>query len=455
MRARISEFLGLEAGFSRPTAFFVTIGDEHGVDSCDPRKAWELPACLKPDCEICRSLWDSSSLLVDLDIEYVNFDFPAEPYLNPGRTFSLQEIVAATVEKKLLSFGIAPLHLLSGRGHHFLWRIRQQAASFEQLRELGHLTASMRSHYKQTVSAVNATVDQSLGTAYHGLGQVIEFLAAEVKRVSAPSSQIPVELTALEVGPGVRGREMISFDISQFGDPLDTRCARAPFSRYLKSVRQEAILGDQICQRLPPMFGIPLFEMSIEKALSVMRRPKAVRDLAERASGLIPDCSAAMEKLISSYAASPLARFHRYFYSTEPDPPELWPRTYDRTNFQQLPPCACFILEHPNDLPLRPSGMRRVVTILLSLGWHPRHVAGLIQSKFEGDYTWGKIWERYDPATRAEFYTRLFSGLVAARYDDLVDLNCQSAREQLTCHVADCRENLQRFKQSLLDQRGP
>jgi hypothetical protein len=311
----------------------------------------------------------------------------------------------------------------------------------------------MRSHYKQNVSPVNATVDQSLGTAYHGLGQVIEFLAAEVKRASAPSSRIPVELTALEVGPGVRGREMISFDISQFGDPLDTRCARAPFSRYLKSVRQEAILGDQVCEKLLPIFEIPFFEMCIEKALTVMRRPTAVMELAERASGLIPDCSAAMEKLISSYAASPLARFHRYFYSTEPDPPDLWSRTYDQTDFQQLPPCARFILEHPNDLLLRPSGMRRVVTILLSLGWHPRHVAGLIQSKFESDYGWGNIWEGYDPATRAEFYTRLFSGLVEARYDDLVDMNCQSAREQLTCHVADCRENLLRFKRSLLERR--
>jgi hypothetical protein len=83
-------------------------------------------------------------------------------------------IVASTVEKRLLSFGIAPLHLLSGRGHHFLWRIRQRSASFEQLRNLGHLTISMRSHYQQTVSPVNATIDQSLGTAYHGLGQVIE-----------------------------------------------------------------------------------------------------------------------------------------------------------------------------------------------------------------------------------------------------------------------------------------
>jgi hypothetical protein len=74
MRARISEFLGLEPGFSRPTSFFVTIEDEHRADTCNPRKRWDLTECLRPDCEICRSLWDSNSLLVDLDIEYVNFD---------------------------------------------------------------------------------------------------------------------------------------------------------------------------------------------------------------------------------------------------------------------------------------------------------------------------------------------------------------------------------------------
>ena len=89
----------------------------------------------------------------------------------------------------------------------------------------------------------------------------------------------------------------------------------------------------------------------------------------------------------------------------------------------------------------------------LSLGWHPRHIAGLIQSKFERDYGWGEIWAGYDPATRAEFYTRVFAGLVLARYDDLVDFNCYSAREQCTCYVADCPNNLLRFRQSLLDRR--
>jgi hypothetical protein len=37
---------------------------------------------LDDNLELARSLWDRDSLLVDLDIEYVNFDFPAEPYLD-------------------------------------------------------------------------------------------------------------------------------------------------------------------------------------------------------------------------------------------------------------------------------------------------------------------------------------------------------------------------------------
>jgi hypothetical protein len=184
-----------------------------------------LPSWLEDEIEIFRSLWDSASLLVDLDIEYVNFDFPAEPYVDPFRVFTLQEVVKATIEKQLLSFGIAPLHLLSGRGHHFVWRIRRDSKSFDELRALGHLTPSMLLHYERMASPGGARIDSALGTANHGLGQVIEYLAAEVKKVSAASSEIPVELTAVEVGPRQRGREMISLDISQYGDPLDTRSA--------------------------------------------------------------------------------------------------------------------------------------------------------------------------------------------------------------------------------------
>ena len=454
IRGRMAEFLGIGSPSGDASNVLVMVRDASQADYRNVVRLNQLPLYLDPDFEIFRSLWDSVSLLVDLDIEYVNFDFPAEPYLNPDRAFTLQETVTSTVENQLLSFGIAPMHVLSGRGHHFIWQVRRDSRTFDLLVALGHPTPTVLSHYERMTPIGTAKVDLESGTAYHGLGRVMEYLAAEIKRISAPSSKVPVELTAVEVGPGEKGREMISLDVSQFGDPLDSRSARVPYSRYLKMEQQKDMLGHEIIEHLSPIFEIPLHKMSVTTGLKVMRDPKAVIELAGCATSFVPDCSIGMEQLIYSYTASSLARFHDDFYSAESDPPDAWPQTYDRTDASQLPPCARFILDHPNDLLLRPSGMRRIVLVLLSLGWHPRHIAGLIQSKFEREYAWGQAWEGYDPATRAEFYSRVFAGLVVARYDDLVDFNCQSAREQATCHVADCSKNLLPFKQSLLDRRS-
>ena len=47
-------------------------------------------------------------------------------------------------------------------------------------------------------------------------------------RFSAGSSAIPVELAAVEVGSIQRGREMISLDISEYGDPLDSTLTATP-----------------------------------------------------------------------------------------------------------------------------------------------------------------------------------------------------------------------------------
>src|SRR5258708_38976718 len=114
-----------------------------------------------------------------------------------------------------------------------------------------------------------AKIGCALGNAYHVLGRVIEYLAPEIKRISAPPSKIPVGLTALEVGPGVRGREMISLDISQYGDPLDIRSVRVPYSRYLKIERQKDTLGEEMLNSLAPIFEIPLHKMSATPALKV------------------------------------------------------------------------------------------------------------------------------------------------------------------------------------------
>lgn len=454
VRARITEFLGGKSNGSNPTAVCFATTDEATHLPSGPRPFGELSTSLQHNLEIFRSLWDRESLLADLNIEYVNFDCPAQPYVEFERTFALQEPLRREIQKTLLGYGIAPLHLVSGCGHHFLWRIRCDSDCFARLGHLGRMPRSLGDRYDQKTSRSGQRIDHALGNAFVGLGRIIEYFAAEMKQRTAPTLKLPIELSAIEVGPGERGREMISFDISQYADPLYARFTRAAYSRYLTIPEESATTTDAASLTLPPLFVIPLHEMNISEALRVMRDPKAVIALASYAPANIPDCSDATENLLNSYLASELAQFHCDFYAEEPDPPERWPETYGRIDMSQLPPCIQFLLENPNDSLLRPSSMRRVVLTLLSLGWHPRHISGLIQSRFERHFGWRNYWAKYDPATRADFFTRVFAGLVIGGYDDLIDFNCCSSQEQKICFQANCQDNLERFRTSLLNRRS-
>jgi len=449
VRARITEFLGGKANGSNPTAVCIATTDEATHFRSHPRPLDELSTSLRDNLEIFRSLWDRESLLADLHIEHVNFDCPAQPYIEFERTFALQEPLRLEIQKTLLSYGIAPLHLLSGRGHEFLWRIRRDSDCFARLGHLGRMPPSLRDRYDQKTWQSGRKIDHALGNASIGLGRIIEYFGAEIKKRTAPTLKLPIELSAIEVGPGERGREMIAFDISQYADPLYARFTRAAYSRYLKISEESSPATDGAQSSLPPLFVVPLYEMNINEALNVMRDPKAVVALASCAPAKIPDCSDGTENLLNGYLPSDLAQFHCDFYAEEPSLPE----TYNQIDLSQLPPCIQFLLQSPNDLLLRPSGMRRVVITLLSLGWHPRHIAGLIQSRFEHDFGWGDYWDIYDPATRAEFFTRVFAGLFVAGYDDLVDFNCCSTQEQKICFQSNCQDNLEPFRTSLLNRR--
>ena len=184
-----------------------------------------------------------------------------------------------------------------------------------------------------------------------------------------------------------------------------------------------------------------------------MRDPHLAGELAERTSIKIPDGTRGTGKLLQDYSKSKLADFHAFFYSQEQHPAELWPETYDRQPLEILPACVRVALETPNDLLLRPAYIRRLVRVMLALGWHPRHIAGLICSKYRRDFGWTQFIN-VDPATRADFYTRVFAGLFAAGTDDLVDFNCVSAQEQGTCTFSDCGFNLLKFKESALERRA-
>lgn len=451
VRSRMVHFLGGDS-LETATCCYLTKGDRTDPGFHEKHSVAELDSLLRAGADIGRSLWDDQSLLVDLDVEYVNFDHPAEAFLNPERIFELQRPVQETIEGLLASCGITPLHLLSGRGHHFVWRVAKSSPAFRRLAALGRGPSSLWATTAQQRGPRGEIVSPDMARAFAGLGVVMEFFAHQVKAIAARRTAIPVELTAVNVGPSGYGREMISIDISAFGDPLPIRTLRAPFSIYLKPWQQRGAITDEVLEELPPIFIIPRGEMTLGQALPMMRDPNLAARLAVRTNTKIPDAGSAMENLIGDYEKSSLRKFHDDFYSQEPEPPERWPVTYDRTPLETWPACGRFILERPNDLLLQPSCILRVVRVLLALGWHPRHIAGLIRSKYERDFGWTQF-TGCDPATRADFYVRVFAGLFATGRDDLVDFNCTSAREQGLCFFDNCNDNLLRFRESALHRR--
>jgi hypothetical protein len=452
VRQRMVEFLGGHR-LEDSTCAYLTADDSSPVPDYRPRKPSELWDCLEQGMEVTRSLWDRRSLVVHLDIEYVNFDYPAEPYVEPERSLDLQRPLVRCLQQHLLAHGVAPLHLLSGRGHHLVWRVSRESSVFRRLADLGVVPDTLRGIYQSPQPPRGETVGLDTGAAFAGIGQVVEYLAHEVLRDSRSRYPIPVQLTEVETSRGRRGREIVSLDLSEYGDPLNTRIVRIPFSVYHKPRQRRAKLGAHVVDELPPLFLVPLFEMDEGRALLAMRDPLAAADLARYASVEIPDQSEATARLAEAYAASPTAAFHRWFSSQNHEPAARWPQTYDRTPLAPLPPCARRILTQPNDALLRPVGMRHVVRVLLALGWHPRHVAGLIRSKFERDFGWGDTFFHYDAATRADFYTRLFAGLIAAGLDDLDDFRCEELRALGLCTREECDHSLDRFRESLTERR--
>ncbi len=451
VRYAILEFLG-ESYSGGLTSRFIT-ADSPASAERRPLPVEELFRCLDQGLEICRSLWDSDSLVAHLDIEYVNFDYPGEAYSHPERVFGLQAPVAAAVESLLGECGIEPLHILSGRGHHFVWQTSLDSAAFAGLARIGRGPPSELQTAAHAAAFDGKPLPSSLVEAFAGLSLVMEFLAHQIKELAAPACDIPVELTAVEAGPSEHGREMISIDISEYGDPLSSRSVRAPFSGYLKPWQQRDAIGGELADSLPPIIFIPLIGMDVGEGLRTMRSTDLAMELAGRCSAKIPEQTAGLARLIAGYLGSPLRRFHDDFYSQRHHPPGEWPETYDRTPVEILPCCARWVLANPNDLLLRPSGMRLITRALLALGWHPRHIAGLIRSKFERDFAWGEQWQGYDPAMRADFYTRVFAGLFTVGRDDLVNFNCQSSKEERTCTTAECPWNLEWFQQSALARR--
>jgi hypothetical protein len=449
IRKRIIEFLG-GTSLETATCIFIAHGAVGSSRRIYPQPAHELYALLDRESDIARSLWDSRSLLMHLDIEYVNFDSVVEPYCDPQRTFNLQIPVINAIKRILSSFGIAPLQLLSGRGYHLVWRILRSSPAFERLCEQGRLPPGVESYYGRNPPLPGKTVPAEYARAFAGLGMIMEFLTDAVIHEASPLCAIPVTITDVEVEPQQRGRETISIDVSEYSDPLSTRMIRIPFSIYTKTVGLK--------NRKTPLqhlFFIPLNGMTISNAIAVTQSPDEICLLAENTSVAIPEFSGESLQLISGYADSALARFHEYYYAVPQCAPPEWPMNYETADFFDLPPCIKNLLTRPDKKLLRPAALQLVVRALYASGWHPQHIAGLIRSKYESDYDWGEEWQFYNAATRSDFYARALAGAIATGVDRLDDFNCRSIKRKGYC-PEHCNNNaFEKLRAAALQRRFP
>jgi hypothetical protein len=329
VRQRVVEFLG-GASLDSATAQFIA-GDDARASLRHPEPVSRLSDFFEARMEVSRSLWDRAALLVHLDVEYVNFDDPAEACRNPGRSFELQRPAVETTISLLRGYGIEPLHVLSGRGHHFVWSVAKGSRAFEKLAALRRGPASIWRINAVPHPPHGEGVPPDMGAAFAGLGLLMEFLAHRIQKLAASSSAVPIELTAVEVGPRFRDREMVSLDISEYGDPLHTRTLRVPFSLYHKPAQLGWMRGDGDQPHAAPLCFLPLGRISVAKALEIRRDAERVAELAAQVSTAIPEQAAGTERLVDDYLGSPLAQFHDWFYSQEQHPEEAWPETYDRT----------------------------------------------------------------------------------------------------------------------------
>ncbi|MBD3358216.1 MAG: hypothetical protein GF363_13735 [Chitinivibrionales bacterium] len=429
VRERMWDFLGGKG--SSATSVFITPCEDPYGDGPPISSPSSLNFFLGNGLEVGRSLWDMRNLIVHLDIEYVNFDFPAEPYLDPLRTFRLQRPVFEATRTLLSSFGIQPLFLLSGRGFHAVWRVDMEHHGVARAVSLGHVDDEVLAYYAQQRGPGGQRVGRKLALAHSALGLVMEYLAHRLIETAAENTAVPLEITALEVPPGERGRELISLDISEYGDPLNMRMIRVPFSVYLKPWRKPGVLPNGKVTKIPTMVLAPIEGGDLADAVPAMRNTVIGRKLADRVSTTIPECGDGTTMLIETYDQSPLALFHKRYYHERHHPPAQWPASYDRIDLRTLPAAVAESLRTPNDHLLKPAGIRRLVRCLLSRGWHPRHVAGLLRSKYERDYGWGNLWYAYNAATRADFYVRLFAGLIDAGLDEDDEKNEDKSFRQL------------------------
>ena len=398
--------------------------------------------------DIFRSVWDREAVIFVLDFEYYNLLYPAEAYFKPYDVYYKLEEIYQRLKSIYQRYKLNYISIQTGQGYHFVFKLKFTDKLFSKLLSLGYLEPTLKGKYNSTSVRRIKTVPEEVGLAFHTAGRIIEFICYRLFNQLKDYKGLPVVYSDVSIGN--KNKEAISLDLSMYADPIYMRDVRVPFSVYQKHRIYHKF--KLTTQNIPPFVvlvrenNVEQYFNNFEEVVKTRTDIKKVVDLAEKISCKIPDSGDGLDILLEDYKSSHLYKIHKQFDSCEHDDPNIWWRTYDRFETKILPLCVRHCLEHPNDHLLKPTNLQTLTRVLLKLGWHPKHIAGLVRSKYERNYGWGDTWYKYDAASRANFYVRLYSDLILTGIDKEEDLNCWSHYEKGYCWEPNCGFKLENYK---------
>lgn len=447
VQLRIREYCGGRASHAPTCEYLAAMhGNVGGCASWEDASRYPadaLPALLSSGADLARSMWDRSSLIFHLELDYQNVDLEGEPYHHPVEAFSKLETTYRAVTHVFRRFRLPLFALMTGRGYHFTGRVPLDSDVTDRLVALAPARPSWLGTFaSRRPGWLTSAMSERQAKGYVGIGMVVEFLAQKVQARARPRSPIPVVLNGTVVGNGAVGRESVSIDISYVGDPLDTRTLRVAFGAYQKHRFRPDIVGQAASDR-PSLIAVPRNGESLTALLSRGRDFRHAARAARSASAVLPDVSGGVDLLLEAYHASSLARFHQTFYATPP-PADGWLTS-------ALPACVLRPLSSPNDLLLQPAVIQHVTRSLMAEGMPPRHVAAVVQARYGADHNWGTRWSWMDGQARADFDVRVFAGMLATGADRAIDFNCRSAQEKGLCPGGWCGRDLRDERARLLE----
>jgi len=412
----------------------------------------ELPELMENGLDIFRSVWDKKATLAVWDVEYFNLDTWSDLYRHQLDYFEMMEPTYTAIENVLRQYAIPHINDCTSSGYHFISEIPFSSPVHKRLEGIGHLEKSLREKYALVPGGDNKRkrpVPDRDGKAYSGIGRLIEFLCHRVIRQARGESPLEITISDAATGRSPRGREGMSLDITQYGDPLYMRDIRTSFSTHQKHKVHVKKVGLENGRALPVQATVPRNELSFFELFEIRKDLERAAEYAAQNRTAIPDAGEGWERVLEDYLASPLYSFHREFDAVEQEPPSRWPETYWKLNLDSLPPCAAKALRNAKQELIIPTNLQNICRIFFALGWHPKHIAGLIRSYYKRDLGWYTDWTKYDPQTRANFWARVYCGLLIDGLDSLKDFNCASQAEKGICPHPGCGYDLDRLRDAV------